>query len=266
MKKVVIIIFLIGMYHNNGFAQKSISDDLKFKATYRQTAHVDSTDTDFVITENMHLLIGYKISTFSSAGMNVEKRLKVYGNLGYTNKNSVTEFLYLITKSKMHNLTYYSETMGSTKIMHSDSLSDLQWELTSEIKEYKKYKCQRATTTWRGRFYTAWFTEDIPISDGPYKFSGLPGLIVELYDIDKHYHFELLGFEKLNKALPFKMKFKDYVEMNRKDFFKEHNIFMSNPPFYEPNPNVTASLQTKLAYKKTFSAKLAKRNNVIELE
>lgn len=266
MKNRTILIFLIGIYHTTGLAQKSISDDLKFKITYRQTAHMDSTDVSVVITENMHLLIGNKISTFSSEGMNVQNKLKTYGSSGHTSKNAVTEFLYIISKDKTHNNSYYSETMGSTKTLHKDSLTDLKWLITSETKNYKKYICQKATTTWRGRNYIAWFTEEIPINDGPYKFSGLPGLIVELLDTNKDYHFELLGFEKLKKPLPFKMKFKEYVVMSRKDFFEEHKIFMSNPPFYEPNPNITATLKTKLAYKKSFSAILEKRNNVIELE
>lgn len=266
MKNLAILLFFIGTYHNTAFAQKSISDDLKFKVTYRQTAYMDSTDVSVVITENMHLFIGDKISTFSSAGMNMQNKLRTYGSSGHTSKNAVTEFLYIITKDKTHNDVYYSETMGSTKILHKDSLVDLKWLITSETKKYKKYTCQKATTTWRGRNYIAWFTEEIPINDGPYKFSGLPGLIVELFDTEKDYHFELLGFEKLKKPLSFKMKFKDYVAMPRKDFFEEHKIFMSNPPFYEPNPNITTSLKTKMAYKKSFSAILEKRNNVIELE
>ena len=53
---------------------------------------------------------------------------------------------------------------------------------------------------FRGRKWTAWFTQNIPIPEGPYKFSGLPGLIVEIYDSQNHYHYELTKVTKLSKA------------------------------------------------------------------
>ena len=47
------------------------------------------------------------------------------------------------------------------------------------------------------RSYTAWFTADIPIPDGPDVFYGLPGLIVDIYDSKKHFRFRLEGIEKV---------------------------------------------------------------------
>lgn len=44
------------------------------------------------------------------------------------------------------------------------------------------YKCIKATTRFRGRDYTAWVTKELPINDGPWKFYGLPGLILQIED------------------------------------------------------------------------------------
>jgi GLPGLI family protein len=58
------------------------------------------------------------------------------------------------------------------------------------------HRCQRATCHWRGRNYIAWFAPDIPIRRGPWKFGGLPGLIMKIYDVDNLYVFEAVAIEK----------------------------------------------------------------------
>ena len=58
------------------------------------------------------------------------------------------------------------------------------------------YTCHKATTRFRGRDYVAWYTEEIPLSYGPYKFRGLPGLITCIYDKDRDHVFTLQGFER----------------------------------------------------------------------
>ena len=58
--------------------------------------------------------------------------------------------------------------------------------------------CKKATCHYAGRDYEAWFAPEIPISDGPYKFSGLPGLIVQLQDSDNEHVFELREIKKVN--------------------------------------------------------------------
>ena len=48
----------------------------------------------------------------------------------------------------------------------------------------------------RGRNYHAWFAPEIPLNEGPWKFNGLPGLILEVYDTQDHYHFTLIGMQQ----------------------------------------------------------------------
>jgi len=72
------------------------------------------------------------------------------------------------------------------------------WKLTAEKKKIKELLLQKAITNWGGRTWTAWFTTEIPFQEGPYKFHGLPGLIVELYDDKSNYRFELVNSEKYN--------------------------------------------------------------------
>jgi GLPGLI family protein len=62
-----------------------------------------------------------------------------------------------------------------------DSLPNFEWEIhENDGKEIGNFKCTKATTFFRGRSYIAYFTYDIPIGLGPWKFKGLPGLILYL--------------------------------------------------------------------------------------
>jgi GLPGLI family protein len=58
----------------------------------------------------------------------------------------------------------------------------LEWKILPDQQKIGEYKVQKATTSFGGRDWTAWFTTDIPIQDGPYVFYGLPGLIVKIED------------------------------------------------------------------------------------
>lgn len=81
--------------------------------------------------------------------------------------------------------------------IYEDELHAQHWEFTDSTKTVLNYPCQMATCNFRGRHWTAWFTPDIPVSDGPWKFSGLPGLIMEVYDRNSQYHFTIVGVQKV---------------------------------------------------------------------
>ncbi len=68
-----------------------------------------------------------------------------------------------------------------------------KWELTSETKEILGYSCRKAVATFKGRDWEAWYTDQIAVPVGPWKLDGLPGLVCEAYDTEKHYHYTLVG-------------------------------------------------------------------------
>lgn len=72
---------------------------------------------------------------------------------------------------------------------YTESVPKQKWKVCEEKKKILDYECQRATCSFRGRDYEAWFAEDIPMSYGPWKFNGLPGLILEVSDTKNEYHF-----------------------------------------------------------------------------
>ena len=72
----------------------------------------------------------------------------------------------------------------------------LVWKISPEKMKVGEFEAQKATTTFAGREWTAFFAPELPFQDGPYKFHGLPGLIVLLEDATKTHRFELKGVTK----------------------------------------------------------------------
>lgn len=70
------------------------------------------------------------------------------------------------------------------------------WQIGEETEEIMEYTCRKATCHHSGRDYTAWYAEDIALSDGPYIFRGLPGLIVAIASDDGEYAFKLNGIQE----------------------------------------------------------------------
>ena len=73
----------------------------------------------------------------------------------------------------------------------------LVWKIQAGKEKIGAYDTQKATTEYGGRKWTAWFTTAIPLQDGPYKFHGLPGLIVKVTDDGNNYSWELKGNRKI---------------------------------------------------------------------
>ena len=85
--------------------------------------------------------------------------------------------------------------------IYEESFVPQIWEIQDDTTTIAGYACQKAVCDYRGRSYEAWFTSEIPISEGPWKFNGLPGLIVRLNDTKYHYEFELVEFKKSDKNI-----------------------------------------------------------------
>jgi GLPGLI family protein len=76
----------------------------------------------------------------------------------------------------------------------------MKWNLSNETKQFGEYTLQKATTHFGGRDWTAWFTKDINMSEGPYKFYGLPGMILQLQDSKSSFIFTLIKSKNLKET------------------------------------------------------------------
>lgn len=102
-------------------------------------------------------------------------------------------------------------------IFINEEIPNMKWVLGNDEKEILGYQCKNATTTFRGREYEAWYTTAIPIPDGPWKFSGLPGLILQITDSKENINIEAYSIE-MNKETNLNFSVSDAEEKKAKVF------------------------------------------------
>ncbi|WP_294288157.1 GLPGLI family protein [uncultured Chryseobacterium sp.] len=131
--------------------------------------------------------------------------------------------------------TYISNYLGKNYYTY-ESPDKLNWKIDNRsISTIGGYKCYKATVEAGGKKFVAWFTYDIPISDGPYKFRGLPGLILKVNEINNYINFELISVNK--KTLPIEQKkgitvTKDQYLLKRKEYINDPYQGKVNNPEY----------------------------------
>lgn len=81
-----------------------------------------------------------------------------------------------------------------------DTENKMDWNLGKETKKFENYTLQKATSSFGGRQWIAWFCKEIDIPEGPYIFRGLPGMIFQIYDDKNNFEFTLVKSFKLNST------------------------------------------------------------------
>ncbi len=103
----------------------------------------------------------------------------------------------------------------------------LNWDTHhKETKTILGYTCNKATVKFGKRVYTAWYTKEIPISEGPYRFKGLTGLILEVGDANKYHFFTAIGIEKKEVEI---VPIQKGIPVTREQYIKKREEFKSNP-------------------------------------
>lgn len=89
--------------------------------------------------------------------------------------------------------------IGVQPFSTKEPIEKISWKTTTDTENILQYKCFKAIAKFKGREWIAWFTTDIPIKTGPWKLSGLPGLILKAYDAENHFTFECIEIRKIDK-------------------------------------------------------------------
>jgi GLPGLI family protein len=129
------------------------------------------------------------------------------------------EYLY---KSYNEGKIIAKNRLGMKLFVYEDKLEAQGWKLLQDTMTIYGYFCQKATCDFRGRSYEAWFTPDILMNEGPWKFFGLPGLIMKVQDTQNHYCFEISGIQKISQLIEIDIDSKTQ-KIDRKKFLQLEN-------------------------------------------
>lgn len=191
MKKIISIITLV-------LFKVCLSQSTNY--IYEYSRIPDSTQQNKIVKELMVLTISNNKSEFYSVNQfKNDSIIEVSISKGFpappqsvTNKN--IRILKEIPSNKINFLTSISSTSYNVS-----QILNLNWKIENEKKEILNYSVQKAVTNYGGRKWIAWFSSDIPIQDGPYKFYNLPGLILKIEDSNQNHIFEIKAIQKTSK-------------------------------------------------------------------
>lgn len=199
MKTNFIALVLIIVFNNYSIAQ---THRFIYDVVYKK----DST-SNITTKENYILDIGTKETKYYTYDFFVADSL-ITNNIPFPKEMKLNTSDIIVHKN--NNNEFFQYDLLENTVLQLQTNDTQKWNLSQEKKNVKNLSLQKAITTWGGRNWTAWFAEEIPFQEGPYKFHGLPGLIVEIYDDKKNYHFELVRSEKI------KEEENQFIEMSEK--------------------------------------------------
>ena len=249
-------------------AQEKLKGKFDYKVTYKLSFQLDSTDNESRKSEYMYLFVCDDYSNYISRAKTLSHQIVRKGNTAHTSKAALTSFHYQIFKNrnKKELLYLYKIPKINDRFYYDQPIDLFDWQIHPETKKIKDYKVQKATTSFAGRNYIAWFAPELPFPDGPYKFNGLPGLILEIRDEKGFWNFEFFGLEKLSPKERFKINMNLYQKMSQSELANLVYEYRRDPMGYANNPNVHITPEVHKKYVESFTKMLEKENNPIELE
>ena len=185
--KYQLIIFLLLLVLSNTF--KGQTRRFIYEVEYKPDSTVQKTKKENYILE----INNNKLAYYNRIYYINDSIFRHGGSFGF-NGFRLTSFILSDLKKKKYS---YYEPLGIHLYKVEDTV-DIQWQILPDIVTKNGFSLQRAIAFYGGRNWTAWFAPDIPLPYGPYKFNGLPGLIMQLTDKRGDYVFKLIQSEIVN--------------------------------------------------------------------
>lgn len=94
-------------------------------------------------------------------------------------------------KNYTNDTLIFNETILNKKVFVGEKINLFNWEIKPKSDTIIfGFKCQKAISKFRGRTYEAIFSNEIAPYGGPWKFDGLPGLIISVKSLDNYFIIE----------------------------------------------------------------------------
>ena len=252
MKKLLILLAFMSIMTNVNAQwwkpQHHYYDTVEYVVMYELTFREDTAHLNHYRTENHMLSIGKKRDVSSFRAYSTYRRhmeLKKAGDSGITDEliktGRIGEVFRNIQSSAIKCSIFKNMTTKTISTVdhiymqgmyeYEESFDSFNWQITTETDTIHNYVCQKAICDFGGRTWEAWFTLELPFCDGPYKFCGLPGLILNIADTQHHYSWIFLSIEKPSEVMMVYDRIEERTHTTKNDFFKlqdrnkiSHNI------------------------------------------
>lgn len=208
-----------------------VIDTTKWLCTYNYEFLQDSTSKYSLKQIQMVLQVGNHSSVFcdlfnfigdSLLYYNQNTDGAVFANIMSTSLSGINTnqlVSYSVYKNYPKKAFSFFKAYANQKYFKVVEPMQMKWKLeASKDTEITSYRCKKASTTFAGRRYLAWYTAEIPVGDGPYKFNGLPGLIVKISDIRNEHQFTLTSIKKLKYIRPITISKQNYIEIKPQEY------------------------------------------------
>ena len=204
-------------------------DQVAYRITYTSKSVTDTTKTPYRYKDDeMRLEIGkngvsrfYSYTRFLRKQMTAEM-IKKGGGIDLTSIPKGGAISWELYKNyPVQGKTLYLDVISLDSYQCEETVETPDWQLVPDsTKEILGYQCQMATTRFKGRQWTVWYTEDIPLDEGPWKLRGLPGLVLSAYDAKRQYVFEGAGLEQVSTDQPVVIVEEKREKISQKNFRK----------------------------------------------
>ncbi len=197
----------------------------------------DSTNLEDFKTEMMFLDTTkdgskyYSYTVFNSDSImkvDLEKQLAATGSINVKSDMQKGSVRYSVTKTYPDYKINLHRRLGMDAYNISDDRK-INWKILPEKEKIGEWNAQKAEADFAGRHWIAWFSTEIPIQDGPYKFRGLPGLIVKIEDKTGSHKMELKGIKNITGNVDINVFEVKEIAVNSKQFQKVLKEYENDP-------------------------------------
>lgn len=241
MKLAYLIIFIFSSLAI--FAQDYVPiDTAELSCTYFYDFQEDSLDPSLVKSEVMTLLIGRHSSLFSASNLLYQDSISMAHSNEPFNQSHVDNLFSQIqgrTTNRYCRYHLYNNypagsflftTYLNKKYLKVIDSNEVNWQIENNNDTIiSGYKCLKASAELWNRKFIAWYTLEVPLSYGPYKFCGLPGLIVKVYDTEKQHCFTINSVKQIKekqKAIYYKDK--EYMTITAEEYTKSLEYYFAD--------------------------------------
>ena len=230
MKVTLTIILCLACLLQSRAADNKANIECIYRLTYQvDTLTKRSVNAMMVLRRNENCSLFYSQANFEKDSLernaNGIEELRAINDSIKARYGKITVSYYVLKDFEKNQLDFMGTLLNSNK--YTEPLPVFNWQMSEDKKTIGEHQCQKATCTFGGRAYEAWFAPDIPINDGPWKFYGLPGLILEVYDKQHHYEFQFLGMRPC--AGKIEIPVADYTKTTKKEYLRIKQMSIDDP-------------------------------------